>query len=361
MANGTKTQAQVEQAKISPAQRASLFAQMTRQNIQMLPAIAGSEGGTISFTVPKTRLLSKIRLLVEATLTATHSSSTSYAPADFAPFTLLKNVRVSINNGFNPFQVSGKGLYFYNLLRDNAHILEAKTSGRGKVVQGLTASSGGTANAVRFVADLPLTLNDRDPIGLVLAQNEETVITVYVDIGTKNDIAPAVSGYTFALSNISVTPILETFSIPAIAQAYPDLSILKLVQEQVESVTATGTKTIKLPVGNTYRKLIVFIEDASGGEADSDLSGNLELLFNVVDTPYAIKPSVLAAINAEYYGYELPQGLYVFDFTYQGLANYGGARDYIDTERLTEFWFRFNAAASGTVTLVSETLAQLHV
>jgi hypothetical protein len=55
----------------------------------------------------------------------------------------------------------------------------------------------------------------------------------------------------------------------------------------------------------------------------------------------------------------LANGIYVFDFTYQGLEGYGGARDYIDTEKLTEFWLKFQAAETGKITYVRETLARL--
>lgn len=345
--------------RISPAQRAALFAQATRQNIQPLPAIAGAEDSTVSFNLHKVRLTSKLRLMVTATLTATHATETSYTPAAFAPWTLLRRVVVEINNGFGPYNLSGRELYFYNLTRGDAGTLARQTSGRGRCVQGLTASSSGTANTVRFVVDLPFTLNDRDPMGLLLTQNQETVVSCQVDIANAAAIAPASTGYTFALSNIVITPIVETFSIPITPDAFPDLSILKLVHSKREAIDGAGVVTVSLPVGNTYRKLIVFVEDASGGVADSDISGNMELVFNEADIPYRIPPAALAAINQEQFDTTLPQGLYVFDFSYQGLANYGGARDYIDTERLTEFWLRFTAANAGNVTVVYETLSRL--
>ena len=67
--------------KLTPAQRAILFAQATRQNIQPLPAISASENSAISFNLHKVRLTSKLQLLVSATLTATHATETSYTPA----------------------------------------------------------------------------------------------------------------------------------------------------------------------------------------------------------------------------------------------------------------------------------------
>lgn len=348
-----------QNAKVDPAVRAAFFAQATRQNWQMLPSIAGDESTTVQFTIPKVRLLSKVRLLIEAIVTATHASSTTYVKGTFAPFDFIRRVQMEINNGFTPFNLSGRDLYFYNLVRNKAEVLDVAASGRGKVVQGLTASSGGTDNVVRFLADLPVALNDRDPIGLILLQNEETVVTVTIDFDTLAKLAPASSGYTFAISGVKVTPFIETFTIPVLKEARPDHSILKLVHSKKETIAASGVHTLALPTGQTYRKLLIYIEDAAGGEADGDITGNFELVLNQADIPYLVKPEVLAALNHEQFGYVLPQGLYVFDFSYQGISNYGGSRDWIDTERLTEYWFRFNAAGAGSITAIYETLSKL--
>lgn len=356
--------AQNQNIKISPAQRANLFAQATRQNMQMLPSQSGAASSVISFTLPKVRLLSKIRLYVSCVLTAVEASATAVTPAPFAPYSLLKRVEVSVNNGFAPFITDGKGLYFYNLLRnfgDTVKPYTTATTGRQRNRMGLvSAATTGAANTVQFVVDLPITLNDRDPIGLILLQNEETVVSVNITLGTAADLAPAASGFTFSIGNVTITPMIETFSIPSIPEAFPDLSILKLYQSTSKTIAGAGEVTLPLKVGLNYRKLLVYLEDASGGEADSDLSGDIELVMNQADIPYRIKPQVLAAINQEQYGCVLPNGLFVFDFSSgMGLANYGGGRDYIDTERLTEFWVRLQAAAAGTITAYSEMLAQL--
>ncbi|MBT9175187.1 MAG: hypothetical protein DDT22_00861 [candidate division WS2 bacterium] len=356
-----------QEKRVSPAERAMLFATMTRQHIQTLPSVAGAENSIVSFSIPKVRLLSKIRLMVTASLTATHATATSYTQAPLAPYSLLRSVEVDTNFGFKIFNVSGIGAYFYNLLRDTSVMVTplfatnaAVVASRRVAAQGITASPApGAANQVRFMVDLPLTLNDRDPIGLFLTQNQQTLITVNVQIGNVADIAPAAAGFTFALANIVITPIVETFSIPKVMEALPDVSIIKLVHEQNETITGAGTHTTKLFTGTTYRKLLVYLEDIAGGEADSDLTGLFRLALNQSDKPYEIGARALAAINQEHYGATLPPGLFVFDFTFQGLPNYGGSRDYVDTERLAEFWLEIPAAAAGRVKVVFEHLARL--
>lgn len=346
-------------AKLDPKERNANFNKLTRRNWQTLGSKTGTASGTVSFDIPKSRLLGKLRLMIEATLTATHASNTSYTAHEDAPYKFLSRAELNLNNGFNPFSISGQALYAYNVTTKGAAACDVATSGRGSFVQGLVASSGGTANTVRMVFDLPTMVNERDPIGLILLQNEETLATLNVTLGASTDIAPTASGYTFALSAISVTVLTDTFTIPAIPEAFPDLSVLKLVQERTETVIA-GENIFKLPVGQVYRKLgFIYYDATPSRQVDSDITSTIDLVFNQAETPYRIKPVELAAINADEYGGDLPSGVYVFDFSDNGQPNFGNARDYIDSERMTELWLKFTAGAAGTVKIFYETLARL--
>ncbi len=360
MANQAPAPAPQGQRRVSPAERAQLFAQMTRQHWQTDGAIAGAASGTTKFRLNKVRLTNRVRVEIAFDLTVTHASETVYVPAAFAPFTAIRRVAVDMNNGFNPFIVSGKELAMYSFMNDYSSVLDPATSGRGKVVQPLIASSGGTVNKVRFLMDLPLSLNDRDPVSLIVTQNQQTNVDVTIDFDAATALLGVTTGMTVTMTNITVTPMQETFSVPPVPEARPDIGILKLVQSTNESLSGSGVKTIKLPTGMTYRKIAWFVEDASGdGFDDSDFTGNFEIVLNQSDNPYVIKPSILAAINHEQFRNVLPAGMYAMDFSYQGISNYGGLRDYVDTEQLTEFWLRFNAPAAGNIYFVYETLAKL--
>lgn len=348
-----------QQTKLDPAERGRLFAQTTRQNLQVVASKVGAENSVVSFELPKVRLLAGLKVRVEATVNAIHASSTSYTAHEDSPWKFLKRAEVSLNNGFSPFSITGQGLYLYNVAtKGDKNVLDAQTSGRGIVVQGLTASpTTGTDNVVRFTADLPISLNKRDPIGYILLQNDETLCTVNITLGALADLCPAASGYTFAISNIKVSLLAETFSIPALPEAFPDISVLKLVNEKTETLIA-GENIIKLPVGQTYRKIALIIYNSTVRVADSTITSNFDLMINQADVPYRVNPVDLASINAEEFGEELPTGMYIFDFSDQGMPNYGGARDYIDTERVTEFWIKFTSGA-GTCKVIYETLSRL--
>ena len=340
---------QAQNQQMSPAQRAELFAVHTRQHINELPALVGlGPDRTVNFTLPKTRLLSKIALLVEGNLVIGTAAAT--ALAQFSPYNVLRRVQVSINNGFNPVNVSGAELYLTNIARHNGVVFKPIAGNERTVAPQLTVGT----HPFRFTAEMPITLNERDMVGLVLLQNEETVVTVNIDIGPLSSLVTPGGTTVLSVTDFRITPIITTFSIPAVAQAFPDLSVLKLLQSQVNEAPASGQMTIRLPVGTTYRKLFLNVGFA--------IPGTIDVIFNQADTPYSITPRYLRAINEEMYGDEMPADTYCLDLSYQGIANLGGLRDYIDTERLTEFWIRFPVTAGAAGRLVGtvfETLSRL--
>jgi len=357
-----------QQRQISPAQRNQYFMQLTRQHIQALPAKPWTEGATVSFEIPKARLLAKIKLLISGIITVTHATETAFVPVANAPFPLVKKIEVNLNNGFSPYVVSGVQAYIMNLLGSHGSSVSPVTgtntvtnASRAKNVLGLTASSTGAANRVQMIIDLPIALNDRDPAGLIMLQAPDVLVNVNVTMGDiLADLFSVTTGMTVALTDATVQPVIETFSIPAPMEARPDLSILKLVQGRTETIAAAGTKVIALPTGNMYRKLAVWLKDSSGGEADGDLSTDFKIKLNTADMPYSIPHRVLAEINNQDYGLTLPAGVFVFDFSKNsGIPNFGTPRDYIDTAQLTQFELEFTAATAGSVEYVYETLSVL--
>lgn len=351
-----------KQQQLSPQQRAVLFAQATRKYIQNLPSQSFSDNQTISFQLPKARFLSKVYLQVSGTFKATHASKTSWTPSVFEKYNLIKQVRMSINNGFNPYQISGARLRLYNIINNYKNVgLATDTFGQNRLDN--VVSSSGATNTVKFTLELPITINERDTVGLILLQNESTLVTIDIDCNALSSIM-ADSDITLSAENIMITPIVETFSVPAIPEAVPDYSVLKIVNEQVENVVSAGEMTIKIPTSLTYRKFFVYLaSDTSGTPIDPSLIKNFQLVFNQADSPININADFVAYKNKQDYQGALPLGCYCFDFSSQGIANLGGGRDYIDSERLTEMWLKIQfgniTGNSNYVYFVSEKLARL--
>jgi hypothetical protein len=361
MANAAQATNQAKQ-QLSPQQRAVLFAQATRQNYQTMPTQAvNAENTTIQFNLPKVRLLSRILLHVEATATLTSTAATIQTSA-YAPYNILRRVALDLNNGFSPMVLSGSDLSLYNRLRLNENVFDISTNGKANTYVENIAAAGGHDCQIRFTLPIEVTLNQRDQVGFILLQNDESVVTLTIDVSTLAQayVLNAGNGDTVTFKNMKVTPTLETYSIPNVPQAFPDLSVLKLVSSKSDIFQAGSTSIIKLPVGTIYRKIAMRFQDNNGvALTDQSFTGNIDFVFNQADTPYSIQPQTLSALNHMQYGQPLPSGTYVLDFSDQGLPNYGGSMNYVDSEKLTELWLRFNANVAGTITVISENLARL--
>ena len=346
---------------LTAQQRAVLFGASTRQHFQML-GMQEVKGGmqTVSFRVPKSRIMAGVKLLVEGKIKLTHASETSYTLGDVDIYKALRRISIDFNNGFNPIVVSGDEMALINMLYPAPEMVKRGTGETlCTVAEKLTASSGGAENDFSFMLDVPLTINYRDPVGLVLAQNAETNIDINIDIANAAAVVNNASGFTADFTSVKVTPMIASFSIPSDTRAFPDMSVLKIVDSRNEVFTS-GLSYIKLPVGMIYRKLIFKFETTDGAPLDLEhITSNIELVFNTADVPYSVSPKMLKQINTMQAGMAYPSNCLYFSFDYQGVNGYGGSRDYIDAERITELALRFSADCGGKITIVSEKLSRL--
>ena len=344
---------------LSAQQRANLFSMSTRQNLQMIAKKSVTTPNTsIEFSLPKARLLSNIFLKVKAKVKVKHASLTTIACDSLAPHRLIRRYSVDLNNGFQPWSISGEGAYILSLIQPNANMCIEKSAYTGGETE-LKASASGTSNELFFTIQLPVTINQRDPVGLILLQSDTTIVDLRVDVGNPADMIPNAAGFTFELENVEIEPMLETFSIPQNESAMPDLSVLKLAQDRVDTITSAGQQEIKLSTGTIYRKLALYVTDENGVPSNDMLTGNIDLVFNTADCNYSVSPEMLRAKNAFDLGHATPDGVYIFDFSNQGVPNFGGVRDYIDTAKLSYFTTKLATTGAGKVKVITECLARL--
>ena len=308
----------------------AMFAASTRHNVQMLPKKVLTQGSTtVQFSLPKARLLESVWLRFRVEYGENRP--------DIAD--LIRRVSIDLNNGFQPFLISGDALMIYNRL-------EIQTASAMRMDTPLLDVTN--SGVIEFVLQLPVTLNRKDLVGLILLQSQETNVTVSVDIGNA------------AFTKMEIEPMASTFSIPAVQAAFPDLSVLKLVSSRQDSIMGGGQNIIKLATGTIYRKLIIKLEDSDGNPLyPEDITSPIELVFNQADTPISISASMLRAYNCYQYGTELYDGVYVFDFSDNGIPNFAGTRDLVDSSNLTELWLRFNTEKAGKITIISENISRL--
>lgn len=355
--------------QLTASQRAALFAQATRQNLQMLPTATATGGSqTLSFTLPKARLLSKIVLSVSTKVKVISKASgeeyRGYTWSWSELASVIRRITLDLNNGFSPYVIGGLETVMLNMIsryrHDNLTVPSHLTvNDTNNLMMGCTYDTSAACYLLNCTLELPITLNDRDCVGLIMLQNDATNVTLNVDIDSGSNVIGG-NSYTVEVKEVRVTPCLETFSIPANAQAFPDISVLKLTNSRQEDFVGGGQHIVKLNTGTIYRRIIFLVKDENGILAGEDFfNGTIDLVFNQADTNYSVTPSMIRRLNTIQYGFTLPKGMFVLDFSYQGTVNLGGSRDYIDTERLTEMWLRFTTTGSGTINLVNETLSRL--
>ena len=341
--------------KLTAQQRALMFGASTRQHFQMMGMQEVNGGAqTVSFRIPKARILQGVKVLVEGKLTI---AGDTYEPLPLDVYRVIRRLSVDFNNGFMPVVASGEEIALNNFLYPNPEMLLPAQD--WKTLANFPEELTEGEHDFSFVLDVPLTINYRDPVGLVLAQNQETNIDVVIDIANGSDMVHNAEGVTATLGVIKITPEVTSFSIPSDSRAFPDMSVLKVLDSRNESFTS-GQSYIKLSTGMIYRKLIFKFEDVDGQPfTPEDITSNIELILNTADVPYSVNPKMLRAINTMQAGLPYPDGCYYFSFDFQGINGYGGSRDYIDAERITEFAVRFNAAKAGKLTIISEKLSRL--
>ena len=345
-------------------QRNALFAQATRQNIQGMAKKKITQGATtVSFEIPKARLLSKIWLEIDYNFTLYSETITSVATSKLTPYAPIRRISLDLNNGWSPYVLDGKSYAVLAGMRQQSHVVYPQSEsekGFCYCPETFSVSSAGVSNTMRTTIELPLCLNDRDPIGIILAQSPETLIEVKVDFEPESSMIPLEDGVTLEVEEITVQPIVETFSIPAVQEAFPDISVVKLCTSRTEMFAGNGQNLIDLVTGTIYRKIAFIIEDLDGNPfSDDDITSNIDLIFNTADVNYSIPAKLIRHKNEMQFGEEQPKGVYIFDFSDNGIPNYGGTRDYIDSTKLTMFQVRFNSNKAGRIRIVSENLARL--
>lgn len=343
--------------KLNAQQRAQLFTLSTSKYQQKLSSKTYEENTTLTWDLPKTRFLSKITLHVSGTFTATHASKTTFTKSYFDRFNAIRRVRFNANNGFTPVDVSANMLSLQNkmnrLTADANDVFALDTLGN-------TVGSGGESNAIAFTLEIPIALNDRDPVGLLMLQNEQMIANLNIDTAVLEDIMTD-TDVVLSEKSITITPVVESFSIPLNSNAVPDFSLIKILNEQAEQIVSTNEMIIKLPVGLTYRKIMLYLasDTVYTPIAHANIS-EFQLILNQADYPINIPAQHVAFENSKMFNGSLPVGCYAFDFSSQGLPNLGGSRDYLDTERLTELWLKIVfSGLTGTTNYVYTTSEKL--
>lgn len=320
------------------------FANATRQNIRKQGTLAYESLMSKSIDISRVGFLSRIGIRFDGTVTAKHTTKTTFAKAAKAPFNLANRVRFTLNNGTALWDTTGYGAYLQNVMNKINYCLDSEdTSTVFKF--GNTCSSTGAVNDLCFYLDLNMSLNDRDLIGLLLLQNSDVVATLSVDnsassvLTTDTDIELTIAG--------SYHITIEYFDVPASTADYPVQSVVHQVIEEQTTINSTGQNTFKIPRGNVYTRIVNLIE--INGTASTEDITRMALKYNVSAEPYSIDTKDQLYLQENRYGRSLPDGVLAWDFFHQGIPNMGTNRDFVDSSEITEFDQIFDVDSSATL------------
>ncbi|MCL2817142.1 MAG: hypothetical protein FWD39_01985 [Clostridiales bacterium] len=293
------------------------FVNNTRQNIRSFANMPYAPLLPVSCNVARVGLLASVYLRFKGTLTATHATKTTFAPAWGAPYNLAERIQLLVNNGTTLWNTSGYGAYLQNMTNNFKYNLDEPSAAFSF---GNAASSAGAVNDLSFGLRLNVAINDKDPIGLFLLQNDATALTLQVQAALGSSLLSAADAdVTAAVAGFWEVGV-EFFSLPVSSENWPNLGRVHQVLEQSENISSIGENGQSLPRFNTYRRIINHLV-LNGQPADA--IEKMRLTYNLTETPYDITGSLAKAIQRERYGRDLPAGAYVWDFFYQGFPNVG--------------------------------------
>ena len=326
----------------------------TRQNITELPAQT-YDTQRKTFVLPKVGLLSRLFLTFKGTYTMTLGGG-SAAVSQFTAYNLIKRIRVLANSGASIFDVTGYGAYLINRIQARHSILTDSLFDSGGDANVFSAPVAGGANAWLMGLEIPIAINEKDPVGLILLQNNSTTITVEIEFNSEYGLAD--DGSTAVLTTGAAAGVItagtvglsmEYFTVPRLPADYPALNVIHQYLEENMPFSATGAQIVTLQRGNTYLQLIHVLTCAN--LLNTAAVDRLRILYNQSEVPYNVVKSVQSLLQRKRYGSDLPVGTFVHDwYMSNGIPNLGNSRDFINSAAVTEFQSEVTVATGTTVT-----------
>jgi len=312
----------------------------TREKIIALPAqtSASITGTTLAWDLPKTGILAALWLVITGTLTGTPSTLGALGKS-----LLLTRTRLIANAGISLIDVSGPG-YNY-LMRDFIeHNVDPvpQSDGRGAVASG----------AFDLSQYYPIALNARDPLGLIMLQNEDTQLRLELEVAALTALAN-----DFSAMALTVQPFIEVFTVPQNKENWPPFQFAHTWSEEQLTVAGAGQVTYYWPRGNIYAQVL---HGLGIGVSGADAFNNMAVRMNQSDYLLNAPPAFLTRQVSRYRGRTRIAGTASVDFlSMSGLGNYGSGRDLLDSRQLTDLATILTATGASTLYTIKRQLVPL--
>jgi hypothetical protein len=316
------------------------FLNATRRKLIRLGTQTQAAGNPVSWDIPKTGILSRIFLDILVSPAGTLS-----APNALGGQCLVNRVKLIANSGINVFDVSGSG-YFSGLLTYMEQYITQN------VQAGFSAAiATGVTHQLNMV--IPVAMNSRDPIGLIMLQNEQTLLQLTVEFLAFGSVATGCTSLPF-----SITPTIEVFTVPTDPRDWPPFNVIHQVVEDVRAIASAGTIEYYWPRGNTYLQVIHGAGWSQANTAENWTRAQLRL--NQSDYLMDFVPMSFDQEYASSHGYIRRWGTVAFDLMgSSGLGMFGSSRDMLYSAAVTDLASVIAIAAAGNLYTVRRQLISL--
>jgi hypothetical protein len=292
------------------------FVANTRRKIVQLPTqTRPTGGGTTAINLPKTGLLGSIFLAIRGSIAGTLTS-----PNGLGFASIISRVRLTLNSGIDLINLSGAGYHY--LLREVLESEYVDIAGQSN------ARSAVSAAAFNLDMVLPMAINMRDPLGLVMLQNEQTLLTLNIDWLADANVA------TGATVTATAIPYIELFTVPVDPADYPPINILHQILEDQQAISGAQDWVYNWPRGNTYLQVL---HGVGIGAAGTDTFSKVAVRVNQSDylqnsdIPFRDMEFRRLRGRARQAG-----GIYLDLLGTSGLGNYGLTRDVFNSQLVTD-------------------------
>lgn len=305
------------------------FMANTRRRQQKLNQGTIAGDAVLRWDIPKVGYLESISLTIRPTVAGTLSSPNALGAAS-----IVKRIRLTLNNGTQVFDCGPVGLYY---LGD-----EMIGPGGWRLNAASTARSAVTATSFNLDTLIPVMFNARDPLGLILLQSESVVAQLVVEIESDATIA------TGATVSGTVEPMITWFTVPQDAANRPPTNQLHTIIEESRVVAGAGEVRYEPPRGHTY---LQFAQALGAGASGSDGFSAVYMVANQNDRIYDWPATTLMDTEFQrFHGRARPAGCIYYDLVgTAGQGDYGLGRDLINTRLLTSFETVITATGAATL------------
>lgn len=338
-----------------------------------------SAGGTpVNMPIQQSGILEKLRLRVTGTNTVTLGGGTAVLDT-MAPGNLFTNININSNNsGTYVLQASGLGVYHINLFRsaekmgntpDTVIVLPAQTDPLSDVYAFPLVTG-----PMNYALELPIVQNIRSlggKIGYWLLQNPAVALNCNLTPNVTGSATPfniysltagtqpylTTGAATVTLTSPTFELHRELWEVPADAKDYPPFQFVSTwLEDSPQGVNVNGASKFQHlvpPLSGLLTRYGVYIYDGAtnqGVSAAKMTGANALLLTTDNDTPKFSESAYIAyARQAEFYGFQLPYGLFVHDLLGSDLT----LQDTLDTGAVANIKLTINlsSALGGTNSL----------